>query len=91
MGRFLKQLKRLTNNSNYTNDSINHKNESLESLVPSGKVVFFGGYEGSDQQIPYTYEELHNIFKEIKDEQAIRFYHEAKKYGKYKFIKEVEL
>ena len=91
MGRFSKQLKRLTNNSNYTNDSINHKNESLESLVPSGKVVFFGGYEGSDQQIPNTYEELHNIFKEIKNEQAIRFYHEAKKYGKYKFIKEVEL
>jgi len=87
MGRFSK----MANDSNDAIDSTNHKNKSLASLVPSDKVVFFGGYEGSDIQIPYTYEELHNIFKEIKDEQAIRFYHEAKKYGKYKFIKEVEL
>ena len=91
MGRFSEQIKRITKDSNNTKDLTEVENKSLESLVPSGKVVFFGGYEGSDQQIPYTYEELHNIFKEIKDEQAIRFYHEAKKYGKYKFIKEVEL
>ena len=88
MGRFSKQIKRITKDSNNTKDLPEVENKSFESLVPTGKVVFFGGYEGSNEQIPYSYYELQNIFNQTTDEEAVRFYHEAKKHGQIKFIKE---
>ena len=65
-------------------NSINSNNrniEKIEKIESSDRVVFFGGYEGSNEQIPYSYYELQNIFNQTTDEEAVRFYHEAKKLG----------
>ena len=70
MGRFSDQIKKITKDSNNTKDLTEVENKSLESLEPSSRVVFFGGYEGSDIQIPYSYYELQNIFgKEVIKEE----------------------
>lgn len=91
MGRFSDQIKKITKDSNNTKDLTEVENKSLESLEPSSRVVFFGGYEGSDIQIPYSYYELQNIFgKEVIKEESVRFIHEAKKYGDIKFVKEIK-
>tara|TARA_Y100001938_G_C8014074_1_gene391618 strand:- start:698 stop:1030 length:333 start_codon:yes stop_codon:yes gene_type:complete len=77
-------------NSTYSTNLKNTNVENVENVEPIKNVVFFGGYEGSDVQLPYTYAELEHLFKDGATASAIRFIHEAKKYGDFKFIKQIK-
>ena len=45
------------------------------------KILFFATIEGMAENIPYTYKELKNIFRQNIDDDSVRFYHESKKLG----------
>ena len=79
-----------SDNSDNSENSKNTNNEYSESSEDSKKIIFYASLEGTNQKVPYSYEELIHIFREGFTESRLIFIHESKKYGDIRFIKEVK-
>ena len=76
--------KEVSKHSDNSDNSDNLKKTNIRKSEKSDnikKILFFATVEGQAENIPYTYEELKNIFRQTIDDDSVRFYHESKKLG----------
>ena len=76
-----KEVSKSTDNSDNSDNLKNTDNRKSVKSVNNKKILFFATIDGMAENIPYTYEELKNIFRQNIDDDTVRFYHESKKLG----------
>ncbi len=79
-----------TDNTDKAEEVKNTDNPSSVSSVDKSKIIFYASVEGTNEKVPYSYQDLENTFKEGFTDDSIKFIHMAKKHGEIKFIKEIK-